>query len=247
MHTTDHLRQMLLQLKLLNVEQKLSESLVKAQTEQMTHQEWLTLLLQTEINEREHQMMTTRIKRAKLPQNHLLEHYDFGVDNGISKTQMNQLQELHWLEQHFNVILMGPSGTGKTFIAAGLAYLALKAGYKAIFRTMEDLARILKLSDMTKNNRAQYNACVKADLLVIDDLMMFPIEKKVGQMLFHLIDTLHEKSSVIITTNKSPKEWAEALDDQVLATAMLDRLLHRAQVVQLKGESYRMKNRKTIF
>ena len=100
---------------------------------------------------------------------------------------------------------------------------------------------------MTSSALSKYNRLTKGHLLAIDDIMMFPMQKHEAVAFFNLIDYLHEKSPVIITTNKSPKQWAETLEDEVLSTAILDRLLYRCEVVKLTGTSYRMENRKTIF
>jgi DNA replication protein DnaC len=165
----------------------------------------------------------------------------------LDKTQLKQLRELLWLEQAYNLILMGPSGTGKTFIASGLINDAVKKGHKAYFTTMEDLVNVLKMKEMTSSALNTYNRYLKAHLLAIDDIMLFPIKKHEAVALFNLINHLHEQCSIIITTNKSPKQWAETLDDEVLATALLDRLLYRCEVIKLEGESYRMANRKEIL
>lgn len=220
--------------------------------EQAQHQEpsYLDLLLQIttcEVEGKHEKAMERRLKRAALPLQHNLEHFDLTQQNGVSVQQINQLRELLWLDQQYNLILMGPSGVGKTFIAAGLAYDAIKTGYDALFRTMQQILDTLKLKEITRSAKVEYNRLVKAQLLVIDDMMMFPIEKNDANRLFHLINHLHEKSSVIITTNKSPKQWAEVLDDEVLATAILDRLLYRCEIIQLTGKSYRLANRKSIF
>lgn len=100
---------------------------------------------------------------------------------------------------------------------------------------------------MTRSEKTDYQRVIKADLLVIDDLMMFPVEKDDANRMFHLINQLHEQTAIIITTNKGPKHWAELMGDQVLATAILDRLLFRCQVISLDGKSYRMQNKKSIF
>ena len=152
-----------------------------------------------------------------------------------------------WLEKIFNIVLMGPSGTGKTRIAAGLCYDALKSGYRAYFRTMEQINEILIMKDITRSALIEYNKLLKAHLLVIDDIMMFALEKKQAVQLFNFINHLHEKASFIVTTNKSPEEWVKMLDDEVIATALLDRILFRCEVVRLTGTSYRLENRKTIF
>ena len=112
---------------------------------------------------------------------------------------------------------------------------------------MEELITIIRLKEMTSTALSRYNRITKAHLVAIDDIMMFPMKKHEAIAFFNLIDHLHEKSSVIITTNKSPKQWAETLEDEVLSTALLDRLLYRCEVLKLSGESYRMENRQTIF
>jgi DNA replication protein DnaC len=142
---------------------------------------------------------------------------------------------------------MGPSGVGKSFIAAGLCYEALLKGYKACFRTMEQLIHLLKMKDITKSAAREYGTLLSADLMVIDDIMMFPIEHKQSVTLFNLIDHLHQNASIVVTTNKSPDEWVKVLDDEVLAAAILDRLLFKCEVVKLSGKSFRLENRKTIF
>ncbi len=100
---------------------------------------------------------------------------------------------------------------------------------------------------MTSSALNAYNRLTKAHLIAIDDIMLFPIKKHEAVAFFNLVNHLHEQTSVIITTNKSPKQWAETLEDEVLATALLDRLLYRCEVLKLEGKSYRMENRKTIF
>ena len=112
---------------------------------------------------------------------------------------------------------------------------------------MEDLVNVLKMKEMTSNALNTYNRYLKAHLIAIDDIMLFPIKKHEAVALFNLINHLHEQCSIIITTNKSPKQWAETLEDEVLATALLDRLLYRCEVIKLEGESYRMANRKEIL
>ena len=158
-----------------------------------------------------------------------------------------QLRECQWLEQNYNIVLMGPSGIGKTMIAAGLCFDALKMGYKAYFRTMEQLNEILTMKDITRSALIEYNKLLTANLLVIDDIMMFALEKKQAVQLFNFINHLHERASFIVTTNKSPQEWVKMLDDEVIATALLDRILFHCEVVRLSGNSYRLENRKTIF
>ena len=221
--------------------------IMEAETQQISYIDYTVKFLNTEAIHREAKDLERRTKVAKLPLFHDLDKYDYTVDNGLSKTQLNQLRELNWIEQLFNIVLLGPSGTVKTFIAAGLCNDAIKLGFKAYFRTMDDIVQMLKMKDITRTAAADYKRLSKAHLVVIDDIMMFPIEKGIAVSLFNLINQLFEKTSFIITTNKAPKQWAQMLDDEVLASALLDRLLFRCEVIKLTGIGYRMKNRKTIF
>ncbi len=139
----------------------------------------------------------------------------FSHSTGVSERQLRELRQLAWLNQAYNLILIGPSGTGR----GGYVLGAL----------------------------ATYNKWLKADLLAIDDIMLFPVKKEESASFFNLVNSLHEKTSVIITTNKAPTEWVQTLNDEVLATAIIDRLLYRCEVIKLAGTSYRLENRKTIF
>ena len=219
----------------------------EAESEQISYLDYTVRFLATEAAHREARDLERRTKTARMPMSNDLNHYDFTVDNGLSKTQLNQLRELNWIEQLFNIVLMGPSGTGKTFIAAGLCNDAIKHGLKAYFRTMDDISHMLKMKDITRSAAADYKRLSKANLIVIDDIMMFPLEKGIAVSLFNFINNLYESTSFIITTNKAPKQWAQMLDDEVLASALLDRLLYRCEVINLSGTGYRMKNRKSIF
>ena len=235
------------QFKLSGMANYFEEALLDAQTNQISYTDYMIKLFGKEAELRDVKSTERRLKAARLPINHDLGQYDHTVDNGVNKTRLNQLRELNWLDQIYNIVLMGPSGTGKTFIAAGLCYEAVKNGYKAYFRTMDDIINVLKMKDYTRSGMSDYKRLIKANLIVIDDIMLFPLDKPTAVSLFNFVNQLFEKISFIITTNKSPKQWAQMLNDEVLATALLDRLLYRCEVINLNGKSYRMKNRKTIF
>jgi len=244
---TGILRDYASQLHLGGILDQADELIRKATEKKSSYLDFFLSLLETEINQRRQRDLERRTKVANLPVNHDLDHYDYSFMNGISKQQLSQLRECQWLEQSYNVVLMGPSGTAKTYIAAGLCYDALKVGYRAYFRTMEQINEILVMKDMTRSALIEYNKLLKAHLLVIDDIMMFALEKKQAVQLFNFVNQLYEKASFIVTTNKSPEEWVKMLDDEVIATALLDRILYRCEVIRLSGKSYRLKNRKTIF
>lgn len=239
-HYADHLRLTLLRNK--------AEHLIhQAQIDKQSYLDYTHNLLEQEVLQRQKTDLDRRVKLAHLPRNYELNHYDYKFSSSISKHQMNEIRELLWLEQAYNIVLMGPSGTGKSYIAAGLVNDAVKKGYKAYFTTMEDLVNILKMKEMTSSALNTYNRYLKAHLIAIDDIMLLPIKKHEAVSFFNLVNHLHEQCSIIITTNKSPKQWAEALDDEVLATALLDRILYHCEVIKLDGNSYRMENRKNIL
>jgi DNA replication protein DnaC len=244
---TQTIKQYAAQLRLGGIENQLEELVQKASEEKCSYLDFSLNLLETEITQRSLRDLERRTKAAKLPHNHDLDQYDYSFRSGVGKQQLMQLRECQWLEKNFNIVLMGPSGIGKTMIAAGLCFDALKMGYKAYFRTMEQLNETLIMKDITRSALIEYNKLLKANLLVIDDIMMFALEKKQAVQLFHFVNHLHEKASLIVTTNKSPQEWVKMLDDEVIATALLDRILFHCEVVRLTGTSYRLENRKTIF
>ena len=235
------------QLNLSALSTQFDASIAEAEKQQMSYLELVKTLLETEINHRMEKDKQRRTKQARLPLSYNLDLFDYDFQNGLGKQQLTQLRELKWLEQNFNIILMGPSGTGKTYIGAGLCFDAVEQGYRAYFKSMEDIIHTLKMKDITRTAAADYKRILKSHLLVIDDIMMFPVTQPDAVAFFNLINELHNKTSLIITTNKSPKEWADILNDPVLTTALLDRILYRCEIIKLNGKSYRMENRKTIF
>lgn len=247
MEKTPQIKQYADYLRLTLLRDKAENFIHQAQLDKPTYLDYTHEILEKEVLKRQNTDLERRLRIAKLPRNHNLDTYDNTFYNGLQNNQLKELRELVWLDQAYNIILMGPSGTGKTFIASGLINDAVKKGYKAYFTTMEDLVNVLKTKEMTSTALNTYNRYLKAHLLAIDDIMLFPIKKHEAVALFNLINHLHEQCSIIITTNKSPKQWAETLDDEVLATALLDRLLYRCEVIKLEGESYRMANRKEIL
>jgi DNA replication protein DnaC len=234
-------------LRLHHLGNRMDEMILRAQQDKPSYLEFLRDILEQEVRSREERDFTRRLSQAHLPARHDLDLFDFNFNSGINRMQMKQLRELTWLEQSYNVILMGPSGTGKTFIAAGLVYEAVKNGLKAYLLSMEEIITILRMRDLSPTAMMSYNKLLKADLIAIDDIMLLPVGKEEAVGFFNLINQLYEKTSVIITTNKAPTEWAEVLEDTVLTTALLDRLLYRCEIVKLEGTSYRLENRKTIF
>ena len=247
MKKTEIIKNYCKQLKLASLSNEIDSIIIDAQKNEISYVEFVKNIMEKEVKHRKEKDKERRTKYARLPLSYNLDLYDFSFSSGIEKQQLNQLRELSWLEQNFNIILMGPSGTGKTYIAAGLCFDAVQQGYRAYFKSMGDLIHILKMKDIIRTAGAEYKRIMKAHLLVIDDIMMFPVTQQDAIAFFNLVNELHDKISVVITTNKSPKQWADVIKDEVLTTALLDRLLYRCEIIKLSGNSYRMKNRKTIF
>ena len=145
------------------------------------------------------------------------------------------------------LILLGPPGLGKTHIGIGLGLEAVEKGFKVYFSTMGELINLLKTEEFLRKAQIQLKRCREADLVIIDDLMYMAMDEREANLFFHLINDLYEKSSIILTSNKGPDQWGELMGSQGITTAILDRLLHRVEVIYLDGDSYRIKNRKTIF
>lgn len=234
-------------LRLSNFSQSCAEVIHQAQIDKPTYMELIYKILSTEVEERQKRDLQRRMQQAKLPRQCNLDKFDFNHSAGITKPQLKQLRELVWLDQMYNVIFMGPSGTGKTFMTGGLIHDAVLKGYKAQFMTMETLVGILRMKDVSSSAMNAYHKILKLNLLGIDDITLMPMKKEESVAFFNLINLLHEKTSIIITTNKAPTEWVEVLQDEVLATALLDRLLYRCDVVKLSGSSYRMENRSSFL
>lgn len=243
----EQIRQYCQRFKITGISSNLEATVADAEQKSLGFMDFTVSLFKSEAEHRHRNELRKKLKAAQLPRHHNLEHYDHAVENGLPKTRLNQLRELNWIDQGFNIMLMGPSGTGKTFIGAGLCADAVEKGYKAYFRTMEEILNMLKLKDVTRSASSEYKRLTKANLIVIDDIMLFPVEKNQSVTFFNFINNIYESTSFIITTNKAPAEWATLLDDEVLATALLDRILYHCELLQLSGKSYRLQNRKPIF
>lgn len=221
--------------------------LEKAEKDNVTYAAFLMDILSYEQKKREEKQFEKRLKWATFPYYKTLEQFDLNEQQSMSKKEFNKLKELLWIEQLYNIILLGPPGVGKTHLAVGLGIQAIHQGYKVIFTSMGELIHTLKTEEITRKSQTRMKRIRKADLVVIDDLMFMAINQDEANLFFHLINDLYNTSSIILTSNKAPKEWGELLGDPAITTAILDRIMHRAEIIHLNGDSYRMKHRTSIF
>jgi len=136
---------------------------------------------------------------------------------------------------------------GKSHLSLGLGLKAVHSGYKVSFTTMDDLVHVLKTEEIARSSKIKLKRIISSDLVIIDDLMFLAMNRHEGNLFFQLVNKLYGRSSIIITSNKGPEDWAELLGDPAITTAILDRLIHKSEVIHLNGDSYRLKHRQTIF
>ena len=215
--------------------------------EGLSNEAFLLSVLRQEVESRDKRAEAERIKQARLPTEKRFNDFDTDFQKGISKEQLDTLAKLEWLDKAFNIVLIGPPGTGKTHIALAIGNKAVREGYKVFFATMDTLTHILKTQEISTKSAARVRWISKCDLLIIDEVGYLPVSRTEANLFFGLIAQLYENASVVITSNKGFEGWAELLGDPVLATALLDRLTHKCQVLDFDDVSWRLANREHIF
>lgn len=246
-YSVESLQSLFQQFRMTETSKELPNFLRKAEAHSWTYQEFLNELLNYEANRREEKMIERNLKWAKFPYQKGLDEFDLQEQRSLSERQLKQLRELSWLEQSFNLIFLGPPGVGKTHLSIGLGLAAIQNGYRVSFVSMGELVPLLKTEEYLRKSQIQLNRIRKADLVIIDDLMYMAMDQHEANLFFHLINHLYERSSIILTSNKGPEDWGELLGDQGITTAILDRLLHRSEVIHLDGDSHRIKYRESVF
>ena len=247
MSITEDLKSMLKTLNMYNAAGQLEELLTQSLDKSLSYEKFLEKVFNSELKGREEKRLENRLKWASFHQYKTLEEFDLKESQSLSERQLNQLRELTWLEQGYNLILLGPPGLGKTHLSIGLGIHAIKNGYKVYFTSMNDLIHLLKTQEILSTSRNRVKRIIEADLLIIDDLMFMAMERHEANLFFQLINKLHGQTSIIITSNKGPKDWGELLGDPAITTAILDRIVHKCEVINLCGHSYRITHRQTIF
>lgn len=245
--STTELKQWMNTLNMTEASRILENSLIDAHSKDWSCEYFLRHLLHYELQRREEKQRDKRMKWAAFPYMKSLDEFRLEEQQSLSKRQMQQLRGLLWLEHTYNLILLGPPGTGKTHLSIGLGMEALERGHRVSFVAMDTLLHLLKTQEIARTSQTRMKRILSSDMVIIDDLMFLAMEKSESNLFFQFINKLYGQASIILTSNKGPEEWGELLGDPAITTAILDRILHRSEIIQLSGDSFRLKHRETIF
>jgi DNA replication protein DnaC len=209
-----------------------------------TYLSFILKLLTLEDTERKRRNEEMRIKMSRLPHRKTLDEFEFDFQPGIDKRQIDELATLAFVARAENVILLGPPGVGKTHLAVGLAMQALISGMSVYYAGISLIIADLKKAQEQNRLERRWRVYLRPDILIIDEVGYLQLNRAEAELLFRLISERYEHGSVILTSNKFFSDWGELMSDNVVATAMLDRLLHHAHVVNIRGNTYRLKGRR---
>jgi len=238
----ESLKQALLTLHLKTMTEMLEEILKQGERENLSAVDILSLLAAQEMAAREQRRVKTRVAQANFPVLKTLDAFDFSFPKSINKSQILNLFDLHFIEKKENAILMGPPGTGKTHIGLSLGYHACQHGIRTLFTTAMNLINQLSASLADRSFLKAMKLFTSPRLLIIDELGYLPVDKQGAELLFQVISNRYECGSIAVTTNRAFRDWGAILNnDNTLASAMIDRLVHHGVLVQIKGDSYRVK------
>jgi DNA replication protein DnaC len=242
----DTVATMLRQLRLSGLLESLEVRLHEAQSHQLNHAEFLELILQDELTVRADRQFQRRIKAALFRELKTLEDFDWSFNPSIKKKQIFDLATGRFIREVRDVLFLGPPGVGKSFLVQALGYQAVKAGFVALYRSIFDVVRDFLHDEALGNDDKVLGRYLKPDLLIIDDMGMKQLPKRSGEYLFEIIMRRYETRSTIMTSNRPLEDWGKLVGDVPAATAILDRFLHHAEVIQIPGKSYRLRNQTKV-
>jgi DNA replication protein DnaC len=236
------LLQTLKQLRLSGLAASLEVRLNEAAGNHLDHAEFLELLLQDELNVRSSRLITRRVKAACFGEVKNLDEFDFSFNPSIKRKQIHDLAGAQFIRDKTDVLLLGPPGVGKTFLVQAIGHQAIKAGFLVLYRSIFDLARDFLSEESPLQQDRTLSRYLKPDLLILDDMGMKQLPRRSGEYLLEIIMRRHENRSTMMTSNRPLEDWAKLIGDAPAATAILDRFLQHATIINITGKSYRLRH-----
>jgi DNA replication protein DnaC len=237
----DSLRSALKQLRLSGLLESLEVRLQEAAGNSLNHAEFLEIVLQDELAVRGDRQLQRRVKVAQFRELKTLEDFDWSFNPSIKKKQIFDLATGRFVREARDVLFLGPPGVGKSFLVQALGYQAIKAGFTVFYRSIFDVVRDFLHDEALGGEDKVLARYLKPDVLLIDDMGMKQLPKRSGEYLFEIIMRRYETRSTVMTSNRPLEDWGKLLGDVPSATAILDRFLHHAEIVQITGKSYRLR------